>query len=96
MDFNQMGHLVKLNIKNDIISQNDQFFYSNGTFYAYYMPISYLSFTVLQPINQPTHPLTYVRTYLNVLLTYLVAALTLGLQSRQGFARGLAKRKPKP
>jgi hypothetical protein len=37
--------------------------YSNATSYAYYIPISYISFTILQPTYLPTHPPTYLPTH---------------------------------
>jgi hypothetical protein len=54
MGFSQMGHLVKSNIKIDIINQNDQCYLIKRDTYAYYIPTSYLP---------PTH-LNVLPTYL--------------------------------
>jgi hypothetical protein len=91
MDFNQMGHLVKLNIKNDIISQNDQFFLLKWDIlcllHAYFLPFIY-NFTTYQP----THPPTYVRTYLPQCITYLpCCSPNLGLAIKARVCKGVSQ-----
>jgi hypothetical protein len=65
MGFSQMGHLVKLNIRNDIISQNDQCSLVKWDILCllntHFLPPMYNFTTYL-----PTYPLMY----LNVLLIY--------------------------
>jgi hypothetical protein len=56
MGFNQIGHLIKLNIKFDIISQNDQCFLVKWDIlcllHTYFLPPTYNFY------NLPTYPPT--------------------------------------
>jgi hypothetical protein len=65
-----MGHLVKLNIRIDIISQNDQLIFIKSDIMptTYLFPTSHLQFYNLLTYP-PTHlfPTTYLPSYLIIL-----------------------------